>query len=67
MVAGGVKFQFEGEAAAGESVEVTDDAFLTDRLRILQPARGYRAGLDAVLLAAAACRACVRARVCALR
>lgn len=31
---------------------VTDDAFLGDRLRILQPAAGYRAGIDAVLLAA---------------
>jgi len=32
----------------------TDDAFLGGRLRLLQPARGYRAGVDAVLLAAAA-------------
>lgn len=32
----------------------TEDAFLGGRLRILQPAGGYRAGLDAVLLAAAA-------------
>jgi tRNA1(Val) A37 N6-methylase TrmN6 len=31
---------------------VTDDAFLGDGLRILQPRRGYRAGVDAVLLAA---------------
>lgn len=31
---------------------VTDDAFLGDRLRILQPHTGYRAGIDAVLLAA---------------
>ena len=31
----------------------TDDAFLGGRLRVLQPATGYRAGLDAVLLAAA--------------
>jgi tRNA1(Val) A37 N6-methylase TrmN6 len=31
---------------------VTEDAFLGDRLRILQPATGYRAGVDAVLLAA---------------
>lgn len=31
----------------------TDDAFLGGRLAILQPATGYRAGLDAVLLAAA--------------
>ena len=32
---------------------VTDDAFLGDALTMLQPAQGYRAGLDAVLLAAA--------------
>lgn len=31
----------------------TSDAFLSGRLEILQPAKGYRAGLDAVLLAAA--------------
>jgi tRNA1(Val) A37 N6-methylase TrmN6 len=34
--------------------DVTDDAFLGGQLAILQPARGYRAGIDAVLLAAAA-------------
>ncbi len=33
---------------------LTDDAFLGGAVRILQPAKGYRAGLDAVLLAAAA-------------
>jgi tRNA1(Val) A37 N6-methylase TrmN6 len=32
---------------------VTDDAFLGGALRILQPKGGYRAGIDAVLLAAA--------------
>jgi FkbM family methyltransferase len=32
----------------------SDDAFLGGQLQILQPANGYRAGLDAVLLAAAA-------------
>jgi tRNA1(Val) A37 N6-methylase TrmN6 len=32
---------------------LTEDAFLGGRLRILQPRKGYRAGLDAVLLAAA--------------
>ncbi len=32
----------------------TDDAFLGAALSILQPARGYRSGIDAVLLAAAA-------------
>ncbi len=33
---------------------LTDDAFLGGALAILQPAKGYRAGLDAILLAAAA-------------
>jgi tRNA1(Val) A37 N6-methylase TrmN6 len=33
---------------------VTDDAFLGGRLKLLQPARGHRAGHDAILLAAAA-------------
>jgi tRNA1(Val) A37 N6-methylase TrmN6 len=33
---------------------VTDDAFLGGALRILQPKDGYRAGIDAVLLAASA-------------
>lgn len=37
--------------AAGEAP--TDDAFLGGALHILQPATGYRAGLDAVMLAAA--------------
>lgn len=32
--------------------EVTDDAFLGGQLAILQPRQGYRAGIDAVLLAA---------------
>lgn len=34
--------------------DVTDDAFLGGALRILQPKESYRAGIDAVLLAAAA-------------
>ncbi|MFA5948935.1 MAG: methyltransferase [Hyphomicrobium sp.] len=34
-------------------MSVTDDAFLGGSVQILQPARGYRAGVDAVLLAAA--------------
>ena len=36
------------------STPTTDDAFLGGALRVLQPQNGYRAGLDAVLLAAAA-------------
>ncbi len=39
------------EAAATH--DVTDDAFLGGALEILQPRSGYRAGLDAVMLAAA--------------
>lgn len=38
----------------GPGFGVTDDGFLDQRLRIFQPATGYRAGLDAVLLGAAA-------------
>jgi tRNA1(Val) A37 N6-methylase TrmN6 len=33
--------------------EITEDAVLDGRVRLRQPARGYRAGLDAALLAAA--------------
>lgn len=33
--------------------DLTHDAFLGGRLHLLQPARGFRAGIDAVLLAAA--------------
>ncbi|MDX2308984.1 MAG: methyltransferase [Hyphomicrobium sp.] len=36
------------------AMKLSEDAFLGDRLRIIQPADGYRAGVDAVLLAAAA-------------
>ena len=42
----------EREGAAGKTA-VTRDDFLGGRLKLLQPARGFRAGLDAVLLAAA--------------
>jgi len=38
------------------SAAVTDDAVLGGRLRLLQPARGHRAGHDAILLAATAPR-----------
>lgn len=34
-------------------MSVSDDAFLGGRVKILQPRQGYRAGLDAVMLAAA--------------
>lgn len=39
-------------ASAAIAEDVTDDAFLGGRLRLLQPARGHRAGHDALLLAA---------------
>jgi FkbM family methyltransferase len=39
--------------APREAPDLTDDAFLGGALAILQPRTGYRAGLDAVLLAAA--------------
>lgn len=38
---------------AARPAATTDDAFLDGRVRILQPRTGYRAGLDAVMLAAA--------------
>ena len=40
-----------GETRAG--VDITDDAVLGGRLRLLQPRRGHRFGHDAILLAAA--------------
>ncbi|MFN3868041.1 MAG: tRNA1(Val) (adenine(37)-N6)-methyltransferase [Hyphomicrobiaceae bacterium] len=49
----------DGQAASSPAkalagMALSEDAFLDDRLLLLQPERGYRAGLDAVLLAAAA-------------
>lgn len=41
------------KAAEALAVAHTDDGFLGSRLQLLQPAKGYRAGIDAVLLAAA--------------
>lgn len=35
------------------ALDTTDNGFLNNRLKILQPRKGYRAGLDAVMLAAA--------------
>lgn len=37
----------------GQDDAITEDAVLGGRVRLFQPARGYRAGLDAALLAAA--------------
>jgi tRNA1(Val) A37 N6-methylase TrmN6 len=39
-------------AQAGVPASLTEDAFLGGRLSILQPEKGYRAGIDAVFLAA---------------
>ena len=41
------------ETGAPDDLATTDDAFLGGALRLVQPKHGYRAGLDAVLLAAA--------------
>lgn len=40
--------------SAVTALETTDDAVLGGRLKLLQPAKGHRAGHDAILLAAAA-------------
>jgi tRNA1(Val) A37 N6-methylase TrmN6 len=39
--------------AASIGAELTDDAFLNGRVKVWQPAQGFRAGLDSVMLAAA--------------
>ena len=39
--------------AADEAGAITEDRLLGGRVRLLQPAKGYRAGMDAALLAAA--------------
>lgn len=39
-------------AQAGVPASLTEDAFLGGQLRVLQPEKGYRAGIDAVFLAA---------------
>jgi tRNA1(Val) A37 N6-methylase TrmN6 len=45
----------EHRSSAWGMDEITEDRVLNGRIRLRQPARGYRAGLDAALLAAAAC------------
>ncbi len=45
------------QMGGAEDTDVTRDAFLGGRLHLFQPRRGYRAGLDAVLLSA-----CVQAK-----
>lgn len=51
--------------AASLGIEVTDDAFLSGRVQVRQPAHGFRAGLDSVMLAAAV-TASPRQHVCDL-
>lgn len=46
--------------ASDEKAALTDDAFLGGKLQILQLESGYRAGLDAVMLAAAVPAGCAR-------
>ena len=41
-----------GTAGTATPASLTDDAFLGGKLQILQPEKGYRAGIDAVFLAA---------------
>ncbi|HKL70074.1 tRNA1(Val) (adenine(37)-N6)-methyltransferase [Salibaculum sp.] len=41
------------DPGTGDAAGMTRDAFLGGRLTLIQPARGYRAGVDPVLLAAA--------------
>jgi tRNA1(Val) A37 N6-methylase TrmN6 len=48
-----------------DAASLTDDAFLGGRLRLLQPRKGFRAGLDGVILAAAV-PARARQRICDL-
>jgi tRNA1(Val) A37 N6-methylase TrmN6 len=43
----------DGEERHGPPPGLTDDAFLGGRLKVLQPEKGFRAGIDSVFLAAA--------------
>lgn len=52
MVSGSGTVKARRRLAAGDA-EITCDALMGGRLRLRQPRRGYRAGLDAALLAAA--------------
>jgi tRNA1(Val) A37 N6-methylase TrmN6 len=56
-----VDFRVTAHSAASlENAALSDDAFLGGELQILQPESGYRAGLDAVMLAAAVPTGCAR-------
>ncbi len=50
---GGNKHKAELSPAMSSAPEITEDGLLDGRVRLRQPARGYRAGMDAALLAAA--------------
>jgi tRNA1(Val) A37 N6-methylase TrmN6 len=53
----------EAPRASERRVALSDDAFLGGAVRVLQPKAGYRAGLDAVMLAAAVPAAATPLRV----
>lgn len=50
---GGNKYKAELSPAMSSTPDITEDGLLDGRVRLRQPARGYRAGMDAALLAAA--------------
>ena len=50
---GGIKHKAELSQAMSSTPDITEDGLLDGRVRLRQPARGYRAGMDAALLAAA--------------
>ncbi len=50
---GGNKHKAELSPVMSSTPDITEDGLLDGRVRLRQPARGYRAGMDAALLAAA--------------
>ena len=50
---GGNKHKAELSPSMSSQPDITEDGLLDGRIRLRQPARGYRAGMDAALLAAA--------------
>jgi hypothetical protein len=49
---GGNKHKAELSPVMPSASDITEDGLLNGRIRLRQPARGYRAGMDAALLAA---------------
>ncbi|HCQ53099.1 MAG TPA: methyltransferase, partial [Brevundimonas diminuta] len=43
----------QAESSLTAAADVAESAFLGGRIRLRQPTKGYRAGMDAALLAAA--------------